>query len=99
MSASGGRTVVSSAIFKGMPRIRTMIQMGFSCACCTGKFSANPRMGLGRIVSLRFNQPRATKILSRGCRIFVSNSARVISSVIGQSIPRIRSGGMERALA
>ena len=56
-------------------------------------------MGLGRMVSLRFNHPRVTKISSRGWRILVSKSRRVISSVMGQSIPRRRSGGMERALA
>ena len=49
-------------------------------------------MGFGRIVSLRFSQPRETKISSRGWRILVSNSTRVISSVIGQSIPKRRSG-------
>ena len=33
MRFSGARTVGSSAIFRGMPRIRTMIQMGFSLDC------------------------------------------------------------------
>ncbi len=79
--------------------MRTMIQMGLSCDCWMGRLSGRPRMGFGRIVSLRFSQPRETKIWSKGSRIFVSNSMRVISSVMGHSIPRSRSGGMERALA
>lgn len=79
--------------------MRTMIQMGLSWACWTGTDPWSPRMGLGRKFSARFSQPREVKISSRGRRILESYSARVISSVRGVSSPRMRSAGMERALA
>ena len=39
MRASGATTVGSSAILSGTPRMRTMIQIGFSCDCWTGRLS------------------------------------------------------------
>ena len=56
-------------------------------------------MGLGRKFSVRLSQPREVKISSSGKRIFESYSARVISSVRGVSRLRIRSAGMDLALA
>ena len=56
-------------------------------------------MGLGRKFSARLSQPREMKTSSSGKRIFESYSARVISSVRGASRLRIRSAGMDLALA
>ena len=99
MSVSGARRVGSSEIFRGIPRMRTMIQMGLSWDCWTGTEPWRPRMGLGRKFSARLSQPREVKISSSGKRIFESYSARVISSVRGASRLRIRSAGMDLALA